>query len=237
MEQDARGRGNVKYKGKDLGLRCLVCVAGLFIMALGVNFTVRANLGTAPVSSLPYVLSLYFPLSLGACSALVNSALILLQIILLRRRYELFQLFQFAISFLFGVFVDAAALLIPWVNPTSYPMQWVCSLVGCLLVGISVSMLVQADIVMMPGEGVVKALVTITGGEFGKLKTIVDVSIVAVASGLSLLLFHELRGVREGTLAAALLIGLIVRFINKRVTLFKQPDPPTQKTKTGEEEA
>lgn len=42
----------------------LLCV-GLTIMAFGVAFSIKAGLGTSPISSLPYVLSLLTPLTSG----------------------------------------------------------------------------------------------------------------------------------------------------------------------------
>ena len=37
--------------------RWIVFCAALFVMAFGVAVAIRANLGTSPISSLPYVLS------------------------------------------------------------------------------------------------------------------------------------------------------------------------------------
>lgn len=224
------GESVLKHKGWNLIRRCLVLCAGLFVMSLGVAFSVRANLGTAPVSSLPYVLSLRWASpSLGVWTAIVNGALIVLQIILMRRRYEWIQLLQLPVTLLFGLFVDLSSWLTPWLQPDNYALRWVCVLIGCVLIGIGVSMQVQADVIMMPGEGTVKVFTILTGGEFGKVKVLFDVSMVALSTAASLILFQGLRGVREGTLAAALLIGLIVRFINQRVHIFKP--------KTGEEQA
>lgn len=41
--------------------RYLIFLAGLFINALGVSLITLADLGTSPISSIPYVLSLNFP--------------------------------------------------------------------------------------------------------------------------------------------------------------------------------
>ena len=41
--------------------RYLVLCAGLLIMAFGVAFSIRASLGTSPISSFPYVISIYIP--------------------------------------------------------------------------------------------------------------------------------------------------------------------------------
>ena len=45
---------------KDLLKRYLIFLAGLFVNSLGVALITKANLGTSPISSIPYVLSLNF---------------------------------------------------------------------------------------------------------------------------------------------------------------------------------
>lgn len=67
---------------------------GLVIMSFGIACSIKAELGTSPVSSLPFVLSQFTPLSVGIASVLVNATLILLQILLLRRQYDPIQLIQ-----------------------------------------------------------------------------------------------------------------------------------------------
>ena len=45
--------------------RYIVFIIGLFINSMGVSLITKADLGTSPISSIPYVLSLNFPFSLG----------------------------------------------------------------------------------------------------------------------------------------------------------------------------
>ena len=45
--------------------RYLIFLVGLFVNSLGVSLITKANLGTSPISSIPYVLSLNFPFTLG----------------------------------------------------------------------------------------------------------------------------------------------------------------------------
>ena len=64
--------------------RYLVLFAGLWIMAFGVAFSIKANLGTSPISSVPYVVSLFAPLTVGNATILMHCVFILIQILLLR---------------------------------------------------------------------------------------------------------------------------------------------------------
>ena len=78
--------------------RCLMLLVGLVIMSLGVAFSIKAGLGTSPVSSDPYVLSEITGLTVGQTTIIFNCGLVLLQILLLRRRFQLIQLVQVPVS-------------------------------------------------------------------------------------------------------------------------------------------
>jgi uncharacterized membrane protein YczE len=56
------------------------------------------------------------------------------------------------------------------------------------------------------------------GKNFGKVKSITDTSLVVIAFVLSLILFKELKGIREGTIFAAVAIGYIVKFISPKLS-------------------
>ena len=45
--------------------RYVVFLVGLFVNSLGVSVITKADLGTSPISSIPYVLSLNYPLRLS----------------------------------------------------------------------------------------------------------------------------------------------------------------------------
>ena len=100
----------------------LLCV-GLAIMAFGVAFSIKGGLGTSPISSLPYVISRITPLTVGTATIAMHVMLILLQILLLRRRYQLIQLLQLPVALLFGMLTDAAVSALRSVVPGSYPAQ------------------------------------------------------------------------------------------------------------------
>ena len=206
-----------KRSRAELFRRWLFLAAGLLIMALGVACSIQADLGTSPVSSLPYVLSRITPLSVGTTTILVNSGLVLLQILILRRRYDPLQLLQLPVAIVFGYLTDFAVWLVSFLQPAAYWQQWLLCLAGILLVGVGVSFEVTAGVATMAGEGVVLAICQVAPVKFGAMKVGVDVSLVAAACVLSLLFLGQVAGVREGTVAAALLVGQVARRMNRRL--------------------
>lgn len=150
--------------------RYSLLMAGLAVMAFGVAFSIKASLGTSPISSVPYVVSLFAPLTVGTATIVCQA----------------------------------------------YWQQWIVCLIGILLVAVGVSFEVKAGVVVLAGEGVVLAICQVLPKiKFGYMKVGFDVTLVITACVLSILFTGRLQGVREGTVAAALLVGLIAKRLGK----------------------
>ncbi len=201
--------------------RYLIFLVGLFINALGVSLVTKANLGTSPISSIPYVLSLNFPLTLGNFTIIFSILLILLQILILRKNFKIENILQIPVSIAFGYFIDLTMYLLVWLDPQHYAVKLLALLAGCIVLGFGVYMEVLADVVMLPGESFVRAIVQTWRTNFGTTKIVFDSSMTVIAGVLSFLFFGKLNGVREGTIIAALLVGFIARLFGKHLEFVK----------------
>lgn len=204
----------------ELAKRYLVFLIGLFINSLGVCFVTKANLGTSPISSIPYVFSLGFEPTLGNFTILFSVLLIILQIIILGRKFQVVQLIQIPVSIVFGYFIDYSMMLLDALQPDMYGMKVISLLVGCLILGTGVYIEVIADVVMLPGEAFVKSITARFKTDFGITKICFDASMAIIAGIISLSLFHQIEGVREGTIIAACVVGLIAKQLDKILTPF-----------------
>ena len=214
---DKAGRMVKKNKLK----RYLLFLVGLFINALGVSLVTKASLGTSPISSIPYVLSLNFPLTLGNFTIIFSILLILLQILILRKNFKIENILQIPVSIAFGYFIDLTMYMFFWVNPQNYVLKLVALLAGCIVLGFGVYIEVVADVVMLPGESFVRAIVQTMNTNFGTTKIIFDSTMTIIAGVLSVIFFGRLNGVREGTIIAALLVGFIARLFGKHLEFIK----------------
>lgn len=217
--------------------RYLIFLVGLFVNSLGVSLITKANLGTSPISSIPYVLSLNFPFTLGNFTIFFSIFLIVLQLIILRKNFKLEHILQIPVSIIFGYFIDLTMILFSWVNPEAYIMKIVYLLIGCLILGVGVYMEVLADVVMLPGESFVRAIVLTWKTNFGTTKICFDVSMSVIAAVLSFIFAGKLAGVREGTVIAALLVGFIARLIAKKLAFLKDMIFPESVSAENENEA
>lgn len=216
--------------------RYFVFLIGLFINSLGVSLITKADLGTSPISSIPYVLSLNFPFTLGQFTIVFSLLLIVIQLIILRRNFKAEHLLQIPISILFGYFIDLTMVMLFFVNPGNYISSLAYLLAGCVILGFGVYTEVLTNVAMLPGESFVRAVSSTWKTEFGSTKVAFDVSLTVIAGVLSFLFAHRLDGVREGTIIAALLVGFIARLFGRRLS-FLEPLLFSEKRQTAGEKA
>ena len=202
--------------------RYLWFLVGVLINSFGVALITRAALGTSPISSLPYVLSFRFPVTLGQFTFAMNLFFILGQVLLLRRDFQPIQLLQVAVNAVFSAFIDVSMGLLSWLEISSLPMAVLVLALGCAVLAFGISVEVAPRVLMVPGEGIVQAIAAVTGWRFGNVKVGFDAALVSTALVLSLLFFHRLQGLGAGTILSALAVGRFVNLYNRRLPLISR---------------
>lgn len=199
--------------------RYLVFIAGLYFLAMGITLIVHSSLGTTPISSMNYVLSLNTSLSLGTWTFIVNLLMIIIQLWLARGKYGTRKdtieiLLQIPFSFIFSAFIDLNMVLL---TPSNYGMALGILLAGCFIQSIGVVLEIKPKAAMMSAEGLVKYIARRCNKEFGNVKVYVDITLVSLAILISLAFTMRIEGVREGSVIAACITGYIVNFLNHKI--------------------
>jgi uncharacterized membrane protein YczE len=180
------------------------------------------------ISVIPYVfqnagkIGLAPVYTIGQYTYMMNALLVVFQILILRKQFELVQLFQLVIGFIFGMMLDFWMMLTVWLEPTCLWQQVVTQLVGCVFLGIGISFEVRCGSVTMPGEGISVAVCRVTHIEFPKVKISIDVALVGIGVMLCYIFFGAWQWniVGIGTLIAMFLVGIIVKWVTKRTPWF-----------------
>lgn len=206
-------------KKKEIAKRYILFIISLFFSGLGVAFTKHGELGVSPISSVANVMSIKFPiLSMGTWLIIWNCILIVGQIVILRKNFQFIQLLQVPLSFLFGWFTDLGMLIVSFIPTENYIVRLLMVFVGIAVLGFGISLAVTANVIMNSGEAFVKAISDTAKKQFGNVKICFDVSCVALALILSLVLFQgQIVGAREGTIVSAFLTGVTVKLFLKFV--------------------
>ena len=200
-------------KGSRLFVRIPAYVIGLLIMTLGVAISVKSNLGVSPVSSIPYTITCVVGLEMGKATILFHAVLVLLQILLLRRAFQAKNLLQIFAGILFGYFTTFCnSLMVFFPDPTNLIVRLAMMLFSTGLIAFGLFWYVPADIIPLAGEGAMLAISKTIKKPFPTVKIAFDVTMVVI----SLICLHSLGSVGIGTIAAAILVGMELRWITKK---------------------
>ncbi len=199
--------------------RYIYLLISLFVAAFGVALITKASLGTSPIASIPYVLSICTTATMGQYMIGLNLLFLLIEVLIMSKKqmqgmkYEL--LLQIPVGILFGFFVDLSFPLIAWFAPADYLYSITGLLFGCVIMSVGIAMEVQANVAMMPADYVIRLLSARMSQDFGSVKLCFDVSLVMVACTISFVSLGHIEGVREGTVIGAILVGPLVRLFLK----------------------
>lgn len=207
------------------GLWCrkaVILVLGVFMMSFGGVFCVKSQIGLAPATVVPYVLSCVFPFSFGTFTAVMNVMLVLLQVIILRRNFKVWQCLQFAVAVLFGVAVDVGTWALQGLQVTTYIGKWICSIFGAVLIALGIALEILSESVPAPADSAVRVISQASGRSFAFVKTAYDCALVAVAIVISRVALGNITAVREGTLFLAFFTGMMVKWMMQRLIFIKK---------------
>ncbi|UIJ75725.1 YczE/YyaS/YitT family protein [Acinetobacter sp. SH20PTE14] len=206
--------------------RLFLLLSGLGLLAFGVVLSIHSNLGTSPISSVPYSFSYIFPLTVGTLTVLMHIIMILLQMLILKSRFQWIQWLQLPVGILFGAFIDSLMWLTQGWSIESYPLQLLACLASCLITALGVSLVVKASLVLLAAEGLYQAIAVRYRLDFGNCKTYGDIVLVSIAVISSWLVLHQVIGVREGTIITALLVGTLVKRILPKLSFIQFGSKP-----------
>ena len=177
-------------------------------MSLGISIVTVAGLGTTPISALPLVSSYISGLTFGQTTLIINLAMILGQLILLRKNVKwLVLLLQLPMTYFFSVLIDFSMSWVQTIELATYWHKIAFSMLGNAVLALGVSLEIYSKAAVLPGEGLVVAMALFSGKPFPKVK----VMLVVLAILLSYFFFKELHGIREGTIISAVCVGIFVK--------------------------
>lgn len=207
---------------KKIVRRVITYVIGLWLLSLGVSFSVKAELGISPVNSAPYIISQITGVSMGTCVIVVFAFFMLLQMIILRKEYQWKNLLQILFSILFGYFVDITNAIINGIVVELYPVRLLLLAISIVLIAFGLMAIVDTELVPMPSEGLIIAISKKSKKlNFAQIKTIFDSVVVLIGIVLSLCIFGRLVGIREGTIITAVSVGKLIGILQEKINLKK----------------
>lgn len=196
-------------------IRLSLLVFGMLIMTMGISLVTTADIGTTPISTVPYTLSEITDFTFGQMTFAINVGFVALQLLLLRSRFKPINFLQIPVVWVFAMMLDWWMGTFQRVDVSELWFAWTLSLTGNLFMAIGIYMQVRSKTLVQPGEGIVLAVALVTKKAFPTLKIINDVTLVVLAVLIALVFAGHPVGVGWGTLVSAVLVGLLIKAIDK----------------------
>lgn len=207
----------MQFDGEELSFRRVFnYVFGLYLITLGVAFSIKSGLGSAPVSSIPYVMDLIWLINIGVATFIFHAFLVFIEWLLLRENFKRKHFFQVFVGVLFGVFTSFSVSLMNFVpQADSFLIALFMSVLSILFIALGLFFYVPTNLIPLSVEGVTQAIAIVTDRPFPRIKVYVDITIVLSALALSYGFLGQFGSVGLGTVLGALFIGTTVKFIHK----------------------
>ncbi|CAD2080556.1 hypothetical protein GCM10007275_19030 [Jeotgalicoccus coquinae] len=196
--------------------RLILYISGLFFLSLGVSFSIQANLGVSPVSSLAYAFTLSAGISIGLMTIAANILFITLQIILSKKFNLREAIVQLMITFLFGFMMDFTLFLVQILPaPETWIMRSAFLVISLFVVSTGLLGYFSAKFPLMPYDELTHVISEKFNMQFSKAKITSDLLNVAAAGLICIIFIQSLGSIGIGTLIAAYFIGKITGWMMK----------------------
>ena len=195
----------------------LFLLAGLILNSLAISLMIKANFGISALDSLPYVLSLAFPVfKNGTWNAIIQSSWLIFTMVAIRKIKPGY-LISFVLVFIFGLLLNSWAKVIqPLSNDFIFRLIYFAA--GFLILAFGISFLMLCGTPVLPFDTVVRAFTTEKGMSLRKVRTGFDLFNLALSLAISLLFIGGIAGIGLGTLFSALLMGVVIHEITTRMS-------------------
>ncbi|WP_296876516.1 YitT family protein [uncultured Methanobrevibacter sp.] len=207
----------MQFSGEELTLRRVFnYVFGLYLITLGVAFSIKSGLGSAPVSSIPYAMNLIWAVEIGIATFIFHAILVAMELALLRGDFKRKHFLQVFVGVLFGAFTSFSVALMYFIPPADNLIwAFVMTVLSIFLIALGLFFYVPTNLIPLSVEGVTQAIAIVTDKPFPTIKVYFDICVVSTALILSYGFLGQFGSVGIGTILGALFIGTTVRYIHK----------------------
>ena len=140
---------------------------------------------------------------------------IAVQVILLRKKCKPLEIvIQTILAFVYGYLTNLSCWLIRDIPVNGYPEQLLYMAVGCIVLAFGIWMQLKGGVALLPGEAMNRAVSEVTGKRYENIKILFDIIYIALSAVICLVFLGKLKGVREGSIIAAVAVGLLIKLYN-----------------------
>lgn len=207
----------MKFSGEDITIkRILHYILGLYLITLGVAFSIKSNLGSAPVSSIPYSMNLIWAVEIGVATFIFHAILVLIEWFLLKKDFKKKHFLQVFVGVLFGAFTSFSVSLVNFIPPANdFIIALIMIILSIFFIALGLFFYVPTNLIPLSVEGVTQSIAIVFNKPFSRIKVYFDICVVLIALLLSFIFLHNNGSVGIGTILTALFVGITINFLHK----------------------
>ena len=128
-------------------------------MTVGIAFSFRSNLGSSPVSSIPYSMQHIWAIEVGLATIIFHIVLVIIQFLILRKNFKAKILLQIVAGVIFGYFTTLAVYLVSFIpKPPGLFGDFLFLAISIVILAFGIFLYLPPHIVQLAGEGVMQAI-------------------------------------------------------------------------------
>lgn len=189
-----------------------IYLLGTAALAFGLTLSTKAELGVAPVITLPYTLCRILPLDFAAATAVVYFLFVIFQLILKKNGSKGRILLQFPFSIAFSALLRLFSNRLP--TPNTMLLRAFLLVVSLFATAGGIFLMVGANLIASPADALAYAISGVIRKNPGTGKNILDASCVCLSLLLSLAAGRGITGVGLGTVVSMVCVGRLLALFN-----------------------
>ena len=195
--------------------RIIVYIAGLIILALGIDLNTKTMLGISPIISVPYNISVISGWLLGAVIFSYYVLLVILQLLIQKKDFPVYQFLQIPCAFVTSAAVQIFDNVIP--VPGHIALKIIVLILAIVVTAIGASLVVGMKIVPNPADGLANIIGTKLGHGFGFGKNIIDFISITVSIINGLVAKGSIIGIGIGTVITMIMTGRVIALLQNTI--------------------
>lgn len=195
----------------------IIYFIGMILLAFGLTTNALTGLGSSPLLSVDYVISIWKGISFANLTFIHYAIFVIVQLILVKEKTKknmLMILLQIPFSLVFTRIMALVKLLVD-LSECSFLIRMIWLIAAIILIGIGAAMMLQVHWIPNPGDGIVQCVASVSGKKVGTIKNIFDISHVLAATILSYVTMRSFDGIGIGSILSMLFIGRVIALYNR----------------------
>jgi uncharacterized membrane protein YczE len=197
--------------------RIVVMALGLFLLGVGISLSQVSTTGVSPISAAASVGTAIArdrsidTITMGMLSFLMNSLCFVVELVLLRKKFNPWQVLQVAALAVMTLSIDFGIFLFGGADVSSVWTKIGFLAASLVLMSLGIHLEVAANVVMVPGDAMVATISYTARKQYSRVKIATDLFFVSLGLLLSLLYFKSIVGIGVGTVVSAVCVGALIK--------------------------